>query len=165
MAKKTIRLKLESLNVLDTLSEAQGGELFRCIRDYYLGKAIAPSQMVAVAMAQFSIVLDEQRNLLDDENVKREQVPYQKIVDLYHEILPELTTCKELTPKRKDNIKKIWLEQMPDLGNWRNFFAHVRGSDFLMGKVSSVGRRPLKTDIEWLTNYTKFINILERKYD
>jgi len=92
-------------------------------------------------------------------------VPYQKIIDLYHSMLPELPTIAKLTAKRKGQIRQRFLEDLNELSHWQNFFDHVRQSDFLMGRAEpSNGRPPFRADIEWLTNSTNFTKIAESKY-
>ena len=94
-----------------------------------------------------------------------DQVPFVKIVDLYHKLLPSLPTVAKLTPKRKGQIRQRWIEDMNDMNNWENFFDHVGQSDFLMGKTQPTnGRAPFRADIEWLTNSTNFVKIAEGKY-
>ena len=91
-------------------------------------------------------------------------IPYQKIVDLYHELLPELTRCEKLTETRKRYIKSIWLDDMGDLEYWRNFFVFVSKSDFLMGKTNQQGRRPFKANLEWITKPANYLKIYEDQY-
>ena len=96
---------------------------------------------------------------------KSDPVPYQKILCLYHKILPELPAVAKLTPKRKGQIRQRFKEDLPDLTNWENFFEFVASSDFLMGRIAPTnGRAPFRADIEWLTNPTNFTKIAEDKY-
>lgn len=92
-------------------------------------------------------------------------VPYKKIIELYHSMLPELPAIAKLTDKRKRQIRQRFLEDLKELNHWENFFDHVRQSDFLMGRSpSSNNRPPFRADIEWLTNSTNFTKIAESKY-
>ena len=98
-------------------------------------------------------------------STKTPSVPYQKIIDLYHEKLPTLPKVAKLTAKRKSQIRQRWSEDMPKLDNWIHFFEYVAKSDFLMGKKESFnGRPPFRADIEWITNQTNFTKIAEEKY-
>ena len=91
--------------------------------------------------------------------------PYQKIVDLYHETLPELPRVAKLTKTRKGYIQQRWKEDMPELKNWGNFFDYVKQSDFLTGKVNGSGDRPpFRADLEWLIKPSNFVKIAEGKY-
>ena len=95
-------------------------------------------------------------------------VPFQKIVDLYHEKLPELPRCEILNTKRKGYIRQRWQDKehgLPNLESWGNFFNHVRMSKFLMGKTQSRdGRPPFRANLEWLTNLNNYTKIYEDKY-
>lgn len=95
----------------------------------------------------------------------RDLIPLQQIIDLYHEILPELPKVAKLTAKRKGQIQQRWREDIPSLNQWKNFFNFVRQNDFLMGRCQGRdGRPPFRADIEWLTNSTNFTKIAEKKY-
>jgi len=99
----------------------------------------------------------------DDVRLK---IPYEKIVDLYHEILPELQRVEKLTKERKGFIRQRWItDEMSDLANWRHFFTHVRQSKFLMGKTEGKnGSPPFVATLEWMIRPRNFINIAEKKY-
>lgn len=97
--------------------------------------------------------------------IKNKAVPYMKIIDLYHQCLPELPTVMKLTVKRKTQIRQRFNEDLTDLGKWENFFNFVKQSDFLMGRAQpTVGRSIFRADIEWLTNAGNFTKIAEEKY-
>jgi len=114
--------------------------------------------------------------------------PYQEIVKLYHEILPELPQCRVLNETRKNYIRTRWREiiSKPELlaifvsenGNnnlstrekgllwFKRYFQHVADSDFLTGKVPpSKGRnKPFIADLEWLMRPNNFAKVLEGRY-
>lgn len=93
------------------------------------------------------------------------KVPIQEIVNLYHELLPQLPRCMKLTKKRISYIQQRWREDMPDINNWKNFFSHVGQSEFLTGKAKPINGHPVfRADIEWLCNPTNFTKIAEGKY-
>lgn len=93
------------------------------------------------------------------------QVPVQKIVDLYHQMLPTLPRIEKVTPKRAGYIRQRWREDLPALKNWENFYDYVSQSAFLMGKVQPTnGRKPFIANLEWITNQTNFAKILEEHY-
>jgi hypothetical protein len=98
-------------------------------------------------------------------NHRSKPVPFEQIVDLYHERLPQLPKVEKLTEKRKGQIRQRWQDDLPDMDSWGNFFGYIAQSDFLMGrKPGSNGRPPFRADIEWLTNATNFTAIAEGKY-
>jgi hypothetical protein len=99
------------------------------------------------------------------QKVPRHHVPFSEIVDLYHEILPMLPRVEKLTTTRKGHIRQRWLEDLPELEHWRNFFLYVAESRFLTGRApGSNGKPPFRADIQWLTNPTNFAKIAEEKY-
>lgn len=94
-----------------------------------------------------------------------DRVPFQKIIDLYHEMLPSLPRVEKLTNTRKGYIRQRYIEDLPDLENWENYFHYVAQSDFLMGRAKpSNGRPPFRATLEWLTNPSNFAKVSEEKY-
>jgi hypothetical protein len=89
-------------------------------------------------------------------------VPFQEIVDLYHEILPDLPRIAKLTDKRKSQIKARWTEskKTQSLEWWKGFFELVKDIPWLMGN----NNRGWKADLEFLTRQEKFLKILEGGY-
>lgn len=91
--------------------------------------------------------------------------PYQKIVALYHEKLPQLRAIHELTPTRKTSIRARWQNELPDIDTWTTFFKSVSQSDFLMGQCEPTnGRRVFQADIDWLIQPANIVKIAEGKY-
>lgn len=91
--------------------------------------------------------------------------PAQRIVDLYHEKLPELPRCEKLTPTRRGYLRQRWREDLETLDDWSAFFADVRKSDFLMGKrPGRDGMPPFRANLEWLTKPANYAKFIEGKY-
>ena len=90
------------------------------------------------------------------------QVPYQAIVDLFNETLPELPTVQLVTDKRKKHLKARWntSDKTASLKWWKDFFEHIRESDFLMGKKSE----KFQVTFDWIINPTNFAKIIEGNY-
>lgn len=97
---------------------------------------------------------------------KRNPVPFQQIVTLYHETLPMLPKVEKLTDARKGYISARWHEDLKNLDEWRNFFGFVARSDFLTGRAAAAkkGDRVFKADLEWITRPGNFAKIAEDKY-
>ncbi len=93
-------------------------------------------------------------------------IPYQKIVDLYHEELPMLARVEKLTDTRKSYIRQRWNQKdIEDLNEWKNYFDYVKQSKFLIGCSTPVnGHKPFRANLEWLTKEANFIKILEGNY-
>ena len=87
--------------------------------------------------------------------------PHQKIINLYHEILPELPRVKNWTKKRRSSLSARWREdpKHQTLEYWKRFFEHVRNCPFLMGN----GDGP-RFDLEWLVKEGNFVKVIEGKY-
>lgn len=88
--------------------------------------------------------------------------PHQKIIALYHKILPELTNVVTWTKQRQGYLKTRWSEDISRQNSsyWTNLFYKIKESDFLMGRVNS-----FKADLEWIVRPTNFVKIIEGKYD
>ena len=96
----------------------------------------------------------------------RMSCPYQRIVEVYHEILtPPCPAVEKLTDTRKGLMRQRWAEDLPDLDHWRNYFEYVAQSDFLMGRVEPrQGRPPFVADLEWLCRPSNYAKVAEDKY-
>lgn len=94
------------------------------------------------------------------------QVPYNKIVDLYHQTLPDHPKVRVLTPARKSSIKQRHIQDMDrSLDEWESYFELVSRSKFLTGKTQpGNGRRVFMADLEWICKQGNFAKIYEGKY-
>lgn len=95
-------------------------------------------------------------------SAKQTNCPHEGIVNLYHEVLPELSNVKQWTPKRQGYLRTVWNgnKSRQDLDYWRRFFNYVKQSDFLMGRSSD-----FKANLEWLVKPSNFIKIIEKNYE
>jgi hypothetical protein len=96
----------------------------------------------------------EQKN----NRIKTPPTPHQKIIDLYHKILPEMAGVN-LTETLKKKINARWKEQ-PSLDWWTWYFTGIRDCPLLMGK---------KTDwiasFTWLTGPQNMTKVLNGEYN
>lgn len=110
-----------------------------------------------------------------DQGSRMPPCPYDRIVTLYHEILPELPRVATLTSKRRSWITARWrsvcttekvASQADGLDLFRGYFSLVRKSPFLMGlKQPGKGHsRTFKADLEWLMNESNFTKVVEGRY-
>jgi len=107
------------------------------------------------------------QNSEDDNNAQKieDRTPYQKLVDLYHQLCPSLPKVKMLNETRRRLIRARWREH-PDMDFWVNFFKRVEASDFLCGRVPPRGDRPpFIADFEWIIRPNNSVKILEGRYD
>jgi hypothetical protein len=96
---------------------------------------------------------------------KRARCPFAEIVALYHEKLPMCPGVEKLTDTRKGYIRQRWIDDLPTLDAWRNYFTDVAASKFLTGKVPGKdGKPPFVADLEWLTRPGNFAKVAEGKY-
>nr|WKF58795.1 hypothetical protein HUO10_003296 [Paraburkholderia busanensis] len=104
--------------------------------------------------------------------------PAQRIVDAYHELMPDNPRVKNLSDGRRKNIAARWKEAAKlackpfgystvedGMRAWRKFFTICSQSAFLTGKVEpQQGRVRFMADIDWLMNAANFTKVLENKY-
>ena len=96
---------------------------------------------------------------------KFERCPVQEIVSLYHAELPTLPRLVKLTSARAGAIRQRWREDLETLDDWRAYFADVRASPFLMGRVQGRdGRKPFRASLPWLVKSENFAKVAEGKY-
>jgi len=99
------------------------------------------------------------------EIADRKRCPTAEIVALYHAELSDLPRVEKITDARAGYIRQRWLQDLPTLDAWRNYFADVRRSKFLMGLAPGRdGKPPFRADLEWLTKPSNFAKVSEGKY-
>jgi hypothetical protein len=99
-------------------------------------------------------------------HAKPNPVPFQAIVDLYHQICcPPLPRVFKLTEARKGHIRQRWQNDLPTMEDWQDYFIDVRESAFLTGqKPGTNGRPPFLADFDYLLSPSNFAKIAEGKY-
>jgi hypothetical protein len=97
--------------------------------------------------------------------VSEDACPHKKIIEAYHEALPQCPKVKSWTEANRKNLRTRWREdkQRQSLEWWRKYFAKVAESDFLTGRVQS--DRPFVADLEWLVRPTNMGKVLNGRYD
>lgn len=104
--------------------------------------------------------------------------PHQAIVDLYHEVLPELPGCRLLPDSRKRAIAKTWgwvltskkADQSARATNaeeaqawFRKYFELARENDFLMGRTARNGDHAnWKCDLDFLLTDRGMKHVIEK---
>lgn len=92
----------------------------------------------------------------------RAYCPHKKIIDIYHEALPELPQVKEWNQTCKHNLQRLWKEDVnrQHLDWWYKFFNdYIRTSDFLMGNVSD-----FQANLGWMVKKNNFAKIMNGTY-
>ncbi len=72
-----------------------------------------------------------------------------------------------LTKDRIARVSARWNESdvHQDLSFWAEYFALVRSSEFLMGKVSASGGNPFRCNFDWLIAPSNFVKVVEGNYN
>lgn len=84
----------------------------------------------------------------------------EQVVDLYHEVLPNLPSVLKVTDARRKAISARIHDDLKTPSEWRVFFSRVGKSDFLTGKADN-----FRADLEWLCKPSNFLKVLEGRYD
>jgi len=117
------------------------------------------------------VVVDAERQPAQAKPVRQKPAmdacPYQAIVDLYHQALPELPAVAILNAGRKRALQARWRESdvHRDLGFWAEYFFQVKTSDFLMGRVPGRnGSKAFRATFDWLLAPSNFVKVVEGNY-
>ena len=114
-------------------------------------------------------------NIVEDKPSTIAECPHEKILDLWQEVLPEMPQHlrSQWNSARQQGLRVRWravwtAETMQSeeeaLDYWRRLFVFVRGSKFLMGKVTGANRKPFQITLEWLIKPANFSKVVEGKY-
>jgi hypothetical protein len=98
---------------------------------------------------------------------KKCTIPFQRIFELYHEILPTGLRAKKLNPKRKEIIRARWRESKAhqDERFWITFFNQVAASPFLTGKTYDQRRGPFVLTFDKILRPSMFTQIIDGYYN
>lgn len=104
--------------------------------------------------------------------------PVQKVVDLYHEVLPELPKVKLLNDGRRRAISKVWkwvlttaksdgqprATTAAEALEWvKQYFTIARGNDFLMGRTVRTGEHAnWQCDLDFLLTDRGMKHVIEK---
>ena len=93
-----------------------------------------------------------------DTFVPPPQCPHVDIINMYHNILPEMPKIKVWDDTAKKWLRSRWKEdpERQNLSWWGNYFTYIRTSPFLMGL-----KKDWMADLRWLVrtqNFTKVCN-------
>jgi len=89
------------------------------------------------------------------------KIPYQEIVELYHENCPSLPKVKGLSDKRRKAIKSCWQKFKGELSVFETVFKKVEESDFLSGRSG----KWTGCNFDWIMNANNMLKVLEGTYD
>tara|TARA_R110000772_G_scaffold4573_5_gene16368 strand:- start:2806 stop:3576 length:771 start_codon:yes stop_codon:yes gene_type:complete len=108
----------------------------------------------------------------EDESIKAivitkaNDCPHQEIINLYLKIIPTGIVPKSWTGERSSALKTRWREdtKRQNLEWWEGFFQYITESPFLMGKVSTPGRKVFPINLPWILKSENFNKIRETFY-
>lgn len=95
------------------------------------------------------------------EAAEVDAIPYEDIVNLYHEKCPSYPKLKKLNDTRRELIAKCWAEYEHNIDAFRELFEKAEASKFLKG----YGEKGWKADFNWLMDHEHMLLVLEGKYD
>lgn len=169
--------------------QEEGGEVVLPNFDRHNGQTAKNRALTAKRVAKHKGKSNEKGNgpvtmgALPREEKRREEVkppivpqgdapPFDEIVNLYHQILPELPRTLNLTDVRKRQIAARWKEtfNIPNgkevvrmkansLDFWERYFRRVANQPLLMGEKSD-----WTANLEWLTKPKNMVKALENTY-
>lgn len=87
------------------------------------------------------------------------RVPYQDVVNMYHEICVSLPTVRAVSDSRRKLIRSRYNQYGID--EIRTVFEKAEASDFLTGRSENSWR----CGFDWLLNPSNFLKVLEGNYD
>lgn len=104
--------------------------------------------------------------------------PHERLIALYHEVLPACPAVREWNKTRRAYMQSRWREKAKASGSykgyrtvdegiayWRKFFKYVGDSRFLTGRAEGRnGGPPFMADLEWLMKANNFAKVVEGKY-
>lgn len=92
--------------------------------------------------------------------------PHVAIIDLYHEILPELAEVRIWESDRQELLRARWkgAAERQDLQWWRDYFTSVRDMPFLMGQRTGRDGNAFACTLEWLVRPKNFAKVIEGNY-
>ncbi|MEG1543936.1 MAG: hypothetical protein RR382_05350 [Tannerellaceae bacterium] len=97
----------------------------------------------------------------------KDPCPHKVIVDLYHEILPELPHVRVWGDENRGNLRVRWREDKArqNIDWWRGFFLYVKKSRFLTGQISGRDGEPFFANLGWLVRPKNFAKVLNANYN
>lgn len=121
--------------------------------------AAAPRTVIEPSSEPPPLVGDEQPS-----KVSKTKCPVQSIVDLFNATIPEFPRVVLVTKDRISKITARWNDSVvhQDMQFWAEYFALVRSSAFLMGKVAD---SPFRCSFDWLIAPSNFVKVVEGNYN
>lgn len=105
--------------------------------------------------------------------------PHEKLIALYHELLPDSPRVEKWTPARQQAMRARWRDEAKPnrekhrgyrtvedgLAYWRRFFGYAGESKFLTGRAPGRdGKPPFVATLAWLVKAENFAKVIESTY-
>lgn len=92
--------------------------------------------------------------------------PHKAIVDLFHEVLPELKVCRTWGADRQRHLQARWREdkKRQNLDWWRRLFEYTRSSPLIMGHKTFPDGRVWQPSLATLIEPKKFSKLIDGEY-
>lgn len=96
-----------------------------------------------------------------------QNVPYEKIVKIYHEKLPQLPKVEVISNTRKAKLKTCWSQKATehfkpqDLVWWQDYFEYVGRVPFLLGE----NNKGWRANFDFLINLNSLVKVMEGVYE
>lgn len=99
--------------------------------------------------------------------------PHEKIIALYHEVLPMMPTVRIWSEDRRKILAARWRTLVNDkgyqseeegLGWFKRLFGYIRRSQFLTGEIPQKEGHTWRPDLEWIIKPKNLTKIIEGKY-
>lgn len=92
---------------------------------------------------------------------QKENIPYQRIAEMYNNICSSLPKVEKMTDKRRRHIKTAWKNFKGDISKFEEVFRRAEKSDFLSGRNG----KWMGCNFDWLITYNNMVKVLEGTYD
>lgn len=125
------------------------------------------STVVDLSATGGNAAADDSSDLLG--KVPKKQIPncpHMAIIELYHEILPEMPGVVSWEEDRRKWLAARWKAdpERQNLDWWRAYFEAVRGMPWLMGERAGRDGNTFKCSLEWLIRPKNFAKVIEGTY-
>lgn len=108
------------------------------------------------------------KNVKNVKNVKNDNInttPFQKIVDLYHDVCVDLQQVQKLTEKRKGHLNQLWKICDESIEVIETYFRCIHASDFLCFRTPRKNDSVWKATFDWCINKNNYIKVMEGGYE
>ncbi|MGJ7512370.1 hypothetical protein [Variovorax sp. GT1P44] len=174
-------LKREAISSMRECLEEAGESYVAAFDELFVSKDSAGSAKASAKPSAKAMPNQEQEQEQDKNSVAKGDLPTckaQAMVDLYHEVLPELPAVRLMSEARKKALSKFWRWVLTSAKSdgarrattadealvWlREYFDRARDNDFLMGRTGRVGEHAnWQCDLDFLLTEKGMKHVIEK---